>query len=71
MATKKTRKKGKKKSKKKRVVRKKKPVQSASKGFGHLVIPKDVKVKDSGVVYEGDKDIDSLECWESYDWDEE
>jgi len=55
----------------KKAPRRRKPVESFSKGFGHLTIPKDVKIKDSGVVHEEDKDIDSLECWESYDWEDE
>lgn len=58
------------KKKKKKASTKKKPKPEGSKGFGHLHIPDDVRVRDTGVVHEGDKNIDSLECWEGYEWDE-
>lgn len=48
----------------------KKPVEVMSKGFGHLTIPDDVVVKDTAVVHENDKEIDSLECWENCEWEE-
>lgn len=38
-----------------------------SKGFGHLTIPKDVKVRDGGTIDGGEKKIDSRECWEGWE----
>lgn len=56
---------------KKKATRRKPKEPPMSKGFGHLTIPDDARIKDTGIIHESDKDIDSLECWESYDWDDE
>lgn len=61
----------KKKATSKKPSRKKKPKPEPpmSKGFGHLAIPEDARIRDSGIVHESDKDIDSLECWEDCEWE--
>lgn len=55
---------------KKKSARRKTKEPPMSKGFGHLTIPDDVKIRDTGVVYDDDKEIDSVEEWD-YDWDDE
>jgi|13_taG_2_1085334.scaffolds.fasta_scaffold06561_9 hypothetical protein len=57
---------------KKKSSRKKTKDEPMSKGFGHLTILPSWVLKDTGAVVDGgDRQIDSMECWDGYEWDEE
>ncbi len=48
-----------------------KPESSGSTGFGHLTIPPNTRVVDTSSVSGGEKDIDSMECWDGCEWEDE
>ena len=60
----------KKPTKKKATKKKPKPEKPMSDGFGHLTIRKNWSVRGESVVDGGYKAIDSMECWDGYEWDE-
>lgn len=59
--------------KKKKTSKKKKPKdEPMSKGFGHLTILPNWVLKDTGATVDGgERQIDSMECWDGCEWDEE
>ena len=62
----------KKKPSKKNASRKKKPKdEPMSNGFGHLTIKPNWVVRGDATVDGGERPIDSMQCWDGYEYDEE
>ena len=62
----------KKKASKKKPTRRKIPAKDEpmSKGFGHLTVRKEWIVRGDATVDGGEKNIDSMECWDGYEYEE-
>jgi hypothetical protein len=56
---------------KKKSSRKKTKDEPMSKGFGHLTILPNWIVRGDATVDGGERQIDSMECWDGCEWDEE